>query len=146
MPLNGDKYDMLVSSLRDEWNVSGGTPISSSYIDDLIQEMGVLCPPRRFVDIPLLGDRDNVKLFKDYAYERCISLKRVLSEKYGAMDDGLRSCGFVENGECPRFDDKVLKRVNEHLLHAYIEMHVLSGYECTDRMILYIHKYRNTEV
>lgn len=138
MPLNSEQYDRMVNVLKDEWNSSGGSPISNHYIEDLTEELCVLCPPRDFDDIPYLYTRDKLDSFKEYAYERCISLKRTLFEKNEFIGVVL---GDFERTQCLRFEEKVLKRVNEHLLHSYIEMHILSGYECTDKMMMDIHKY-----
>jgi len=136
MPLNGGQYDKLVGLMKDEWKSSCGSPISKVDIEHMTEELGVLDPPRDFSDIPLLYTRNNDDMFKEFVYDRCVSLKRQLFE---------RRVAEVESdvgGKGLRFEEKVLKRINEHLVHTYIEMHILSGYECTDEMMMHIHKYQ----
>lgn len=136
MPLNGGQYDKLVCLLKDEWDASRGSPISNVDIENMTEELGVLHPPRGFSDIPLLYTRKNEDMFEEFVYERCISLKRELLDR--RMTKAETNVG---SKDCLRFEEKVVKKINEHLVHTYIEMHILSGYECTDEMIMNIHKY-----
>lgn len=131
MPLDIEKYDRLVCVC--DWE-SDGVPISDTRIKQRIDELGVLYLPRHYVDIPYLPTRDNNAIFKDYVYGRCICLKRELFKKHEAMK-------AVYPADCERTADSVMRRVNEQMLHLYIEMHILSGYECTDEMIADIHRY-----
>ena len=137
MPLNGVQYDKLIDLMKEEWNSSCGSPVSIADIENMTEELGVLHPPRDFSEIPLLYTRKNEDMFKEFVYDRCVSLKRELFDR--RMAEAEMNVGSKDR---LRFEEKVLKRINEHLIHTYIEMHILSGYECTDEMMMHIHKYK----
>lgn len=138
MPMDIEKYDRLVCVCDCE--STEGVPISDTYIKQLIDESGVLYLPRHFADIPYLPTRNKSAIFKDYVYGRCICLKRELFEKHEAMK-AVRPTAFESTAL-----ESVMRRVGEQMLHLYIEMHILSGYECTDEMIMDIHRYDVTRI